>query len=344
VPVSNLLIGLAGAILATNQPAALSNLLTETTGISISAVSTNTIGTNNPIQLELQKIEDADDAATAEVDRWIRENNEFAAKGAGIPKAELNRRIRDKLDISRKAYQDFIQRHPDYAPTRVLYASFLNDLGEEDAEFEQLQKARDLDPTIPAVWNNLANYYGEHGPTTNAFICYEKAIQLDPNESVYYHNFGTTVYLFRKDVKEFYHINEQQVFDKAMALYANATRLDPTNFILASDVAMTYYGIKPLRTNDALSAWSNALSLAHDEIEREGVYIHFARTEAQAGMFADAHKRLDAVTNDFYATVKRGVARMLNEKEHPELLTNELPVEPDLPVVVPNAANKTNAP
>jgi tetratricopeptide (TPR) repeat protein len=330
-----------GAIMATNQPAALSNLVTEATGISISAVTTNIAGgTNSPIELELQKIEDADDAAAAEVDGWIRENNEFAAKGAGIPNAELNRRIREKFDISRKAYLDFIQRHPNYAPARVAYGSFLHDTGDEDGEFEQLEKARDLDPTIPSIWNNLANYYGEHGPTTNAFVCYEKAIKLDPTEPVYYHNFGTTIYLFRKDVKEYYHINEQQVFDKAMALYANATRLDPTNFELAYDVASTYYGIKPLRTNDALLAWTNTLKLAHDEVEREGVYIHFARIEAQSGMFDDAHKRLDAVTNDIYAVLKKGVSKMLDRKEHPELYTNEPPIGPPLP----EAAGKTNAP
>jgi tetratricopeptide (TPR) repeat protein len=337
--VSNLLIGVLGAILASNEPTAVSNRVTLTNGISVSAVSTNLTATNNPLELELQKIEAQDDAAAAEVDGWIRQNQEFAAKGAAIPNAELNRRIRDKFDISRKAYLDFIQKHPDYANARVAYASFLNDLGEEDAEFEQLQKARELDPTIPAVWNNLANYYGEHGPLTNAFICYEKAIKLDPNESIYYHNFGTTVYLYRTDVKDYYHIGEQQVFDKAMALYSNATRLDPTNFLLASDVAMTYYGIKPLRTNDALASWTNALSLARDEIEREGVYIHFARIEAQAGMFADAHKRLDAVTNEMYADLKQRVGRMLNEKEHPELLTNAPAIGPDLPT-----AGKTNKP
>lgn len=339
MPVSNLLIGVVGAILATNQPAALSNLVTNATGISIGAVSTNLAGTN-ALELELQKIEDADDAAAAEVDGWIRENNEFAAKGAGVPKAALNQRIRDKFETSRKAYLDFIQRHPNYAPARIAYASFLTDMGEEEAGFEQLQKARDLDPTIPAVWNNLANYYGEHGPTTNAFICYEKAIQLDPNEPVYYHNFGTTVYLFRKDVKEYYHIDEQQVFDKAMALYSNAIRLDPTNFDLASDVAMTYYGIKPLRTHDALASWTNALRLAHDEIEREGVYVHFARIEGQAGMFDEARKQLNAVTNEMYLDTKRRIARMIEEKEHPELHTNDAPIGP--PLTEP--AGKTNVP
>jgi hypothetical protein len=87
-------------------------------------------------------------------------------------------------------------------------------------------------------------------------------------------------------------------------------------------------------------AWTNALALARDEVEREGVYIHFARIEAQTGQFADAHKRLDAVTNDMYADLKRRVARSLNDKEHPEQATNEPPDAVDLPV----AAGKTNGP
>ena len=331
--VSNLLIGVLGALVATNQPAALSNLVTQTTGVSIAAVDTN-----NPVEQELQKIEEADDAVAAEVDGWIRQNQEFAAKGAAIPKEELNRRIRDRFETSRKAYQDFIQRHPDYAQGRVAYASFLNDLGDEDGSFAQLLKARDIDPKVPAIWNNLANYYGEHGPLTNAFICYEKAIQIDPTEPVYYQNFGTTVYLYRKDVKEYYHINEQQVFDKALGLYSNAMRLDPTNFLMASDFAMSYYGIKPLRTNDALQAWTNALTLARDEVEREGVYIHFARLDGSIGKFAEGRRLLDSVTNSMYDELKRRVARSINDKEHPELVTNEPALGPDLPV----AAGKTN--
>src|SRR5215469_13235105 len=277
-------------MVATNQPAALSNLVTQTTGISVTAISTN-----DPVEQELSKLENDDDAAAAEVDGWIRENDQFKAKGAGISDAELNRRIRARFDICKKAYEDFIKRHPQYAQARIAYASLLHDLGEEDAESDQLLKARDIDPSIPSIWNNLGNYYGEHGPLTNAFICYEKAIRLDPTESVYYQNFGTTVYLYRKDVREYYHINEQQVFDKAMGLYSNAMKFDPTNFPLATDVAESYYGIKPMRTNDALLAWTNALKLAGDEIEREGVYLHFARINIQINRLALAQHYLDDV-------------------------------------------------
>lgn len=329
--VSNLLIGVLGALVATNQPAALSNLVTQTTGISVTAINTN-----DPVEQELSKIEDDDDAAMTQVDGWIRENQQFAAQGAGIPNAELNRRIRERFDVCKKAYEDFINRHPKHARARIAYASFLDDLGEEDAGYDQLLKARDIDPSLPSVWNQLGNYYGEHGPTTNAFTCYEKAIQLDPTESVYYQNFGTMVYLYRKDVREFYHINEQQVFDKAMDLYSNAMKFDPTNFELATDVAESYYGIKPMRTNDALVSWTNALNLARDEIDREGVYIHLARVNGQIGRFAQAQRFLDDVTNSMYGDLKRRVQRSLNEKEHPEQATNIPTAEPAAKTVLTN--------
>jgi tetratricopeptide (TPR) repeat protein len=325
--VRNLLIGALGLLLATNSPAALTNLVTQTNAVTASASATN-----SPLEQELSKIEEQDDAAAAEVDNWIRQNDEFAKKGAGVPKAELNKRIRDKFDVSRKAYTDFIAKHPDYAPGRVAYASFLHDMGDEDGELEQLLKARELDPKIPSIWNNLANYYGEHSPLTNAFKCYEKAIELDPKEPVYFDNFGTTVYLFRKDAMEYYHINEQQVFDKALALYQKAVQLDPTNFIRTSDLATSYYGIKPMRTNDMLGAWTNALNLAHDEFEREGVYIHFARINREIGNFAEARRRLNAVTNEFYAQLKERVSRSINEKEHPELVTNAPAAGTNMPV------------
>ena len=186
-----------------------------------------------------------------------------------------------------------------------------------------------MDPKDPAIWNNLANYHGHNGSVTKAFDYYAKAIELNPNETVYYHNFGTTVFLFRKDAMEHYHITEQQVFDKALELYAQAIKLDPTDFPLATDVARTYYGIKPPRTEEALRSWTNALSLAHDEIEREGVYIHFARIKTHAGRFSEARAHLNAITNEMYADLKKTLTRSLNEKEAEAKATNAPPAKVD---------------
>src|SRR5262249_44520093 len=160
---------------------------------------------------------------------WIKTNDKFAELGAGRDPESLRARIRQRFETVKKAYQDFLQRNPKHARAELAYGSFLNDIGEEGLAREHWEKGRDLDPSNPAGWNNLANWYGHNSPVTNAFKCYEKAIELNPNESLYYWNFATTTYLFRHDATNYFRITEAQVFDKAMALYHKALELDPEN-------------------------------------------------------------------------------------------------------------------
>jgi len=303
------------AILATNQPVAVSNLVHSQTGIAITV-------TNDPVEQALDQIMQEDDAARAEVDKWITDNQAFAEQGAGIPREEMRRRILERFTPIRKSYEDLIQQHTNRADVRVAYASWLGESGEEERAIEQLELARGIDAKDPAIWNNLANLYGHNGEVKKSFEYYAKAIELNPNETVYYHNFGTTVFLFRKDAKEFYNINEQQVFDKALNLYSNAIRLDPLDFKLAADVAQTFYGIQPPRPEDALRAWTNAFNLATDDSERQGVHTHFARVKLKAGQFAEAQVHLDAVTNAEYADLKRRLVRTLAEAKEKAADTN----------------------
>jgi tetratricopeptide (TPR) repeat protein len=331
--VNELLIGLVGALVATNQPLAVSNLIQQHTGVSVTMVNPN-----DPAEKELAQLMAEDDAAVTEVDKWIQGNNAFVTQGAGESKEALNRRIRARLDPVRKEYEDFLRRYPDFARGHLAYGSFLNDIGEEESAGAQYAQAAQLDPKNPAAWNNLANYCGEHGPITNAFADYAKAIALNPTEPVYYQNLATTVYLFRKDARAFYGINEQQVFDQALALYRKAIQLAPEDFPLATDYAQTYYGIRPLRTNDALGAWTNALKIAHDDNEREGVYLHLARIKMSIGRFAEARAHLNDVTNAAFDGLKHRLESSL--AEHESAATNAAGAV--ISANVPAVAVKTN--
>jgi len=69
-----------------------------------------------------------------------------------------------------------------------------------------------------------------------------------------------------------------------------------------------------MRTEEALKAWTNAFNLAGDEIEREGVQIHFARIKSMAHRFEEAQAHLNAVTNEMYATLKARVGKRMQER------------------------------
>jgi tetratricopeptide (TPR) repeat protein len=309
--VDSLLIGLLSALVATNQPVALSNLVARTTGISVTVPDPN-----DPIEKEYQKLLEADDAAQEEVDKWIREETAFREQGAGLPDATLRARIDQRFKAVRDAYEAFLRNHPEHARAHLAYGSFLMETHEDEEAVKQMEKARELDPKNPAAWNNLANYYGHRSPIKKAFEYYAKAIELNPNEPVYYQNLATSVFLFRPDAMEFYKIDEPQVFDKALDLYRKAMKLDPGNFVLASDYAMTYYGIRPMRTRDAVAAWENALKIAPDAKECEGVYIHLARIKLDAARFEEVRRLLNSVTNEMYATLKSRLLRNLEREEN----------------------------
>jgi len=313
---SDLTIGLLSALLATNQPQAVSNLVQEQTGMSVPIADSN-----DPAERELRNLMIADDATLDEINDWVNTNHIPQTDTNGI--AELHRKINARLQVQKDAYQSFLRDHPDSAHGYLAYGSFLNDIGEEESAKVQYENSKLLDPKNPAVWNQLANYYGEYGGLTNAFAYYTEAIRLDPTEPVYYQNFATTMYLFRKDAREYYGISEQQVFDKALGLYQQAIKLKPDDLVLATDYAESYYGIKPLRTNDALMAWTNCLNICKNETEREGILIHLSRVKIAAGMFAEAQAHLDTITNPAFADMKNRLERMT--KLYKDLPTNSTP-------------------
>jgi len=308
--VADLLSGLLGVLVATNQASAASNLLHQTTGAKVEVIDRS-----DPVEREYLRLLELDNAAQAEVDRWLTDKNKLTDAGAGIDQATVRARIQQRFEPVEKAYQEFLARHPKHVNGRIAYGSFLGDIGREDEAAEQYVKARETDPKNPAPWNNLANFYGHNGPVTNAFACYEKAIELNPKEPVYRQNFATTVYLFRWDATNYFKITEQQVFDKAMESYRQALALDPGNFPLATDLAQTYYGIQPPRVKDAFEAWNTALRLAHDDIEREGVRLHLARWYRTARDFDAARRELNLVTNQLYSSQRRTILKSLESSE-----------------------------
>src|SRR5262249_19137371 len=118
----------------------------------------------------------------------------------------------------------------------------------------------------------------------------------------------------RKDAMERYKISEAEVFNKSLDLYKKAMELDPKNFVLAADFAQSYYGIRPMRTGDALNAWNHALGLASTDLEKEGVYLHLARVELNSGMFDEAQKHLDLVKISDLDDLKTRLQKNLEKK------------------------------
>lgn len=300
-----LLSGVVGATLILNIARAATNEV-QTTGTTVLQTGSG--------EKEYAALAAEDEAAQAEVERWRLENKERLAQGRGMPAAELERRVSERMAPIGRAYLEFIRRHPKHATAHLAYGCFLNDRQDEAGAQAQWEQALALDPGNADVYHNLAGRYSEIGPSRKAFEFFAKAIKLKPAEPVYYHDFADALYVLRSHAMTNYGLSEQQVFSKALLLYSNAARLEPTNSTFAWDFAQTFYALKPLPYEQALRAWTNALASAPAEADREGVYLHLARVKMLAGRLAEARAQLNLVTNESTAKSKAALLRAIEER------------------------------
>jgi tetratricopeptide (TPR) repeat protein len=261
------------------------------------------------VQTEFKSLQAQDDAAQAEVDKWKAEA--AAGKGSG----DLKQRIEKRVDPVRKAYETFLAKHPNHVEGHLTFGSFLNEQEDEAGAQVEWEKALKLEPTNAAALYNLANRYAETGRVAAAFTNYARAIELKPGEATYYHGYADALYVRRKFATAHFHQTEQEIFARCVDLYQKAVRLDPTNFLFATDLAQTYYAIAPLPVNEALQAWTNAVKIASNETQRQSAYVHLARVKMLAGKFAEARDQLKSVTNEASAQFKETLLKHIRERE-----------------------------
>src|SRR6185369_4480945 len=98
---------------STNKPAVQEKSVNTETPLA-KAVATNSIDKTDAVEKEYEKLMEDDDAAQAEVDQWIQDNEKFAAQGAGLSQPEMKRKIKARFEPIKQAYEDFLKRHPNH--------------------------------------------------------------------------------------------------------------------------------------------------------------------------------------------------------------------------------------
>ena len=293
---------------------------------SVATPSTNALPstgmTNDVVEREFQSILARDDAAQAAAASLITAEDQSKDPLEAPFRVTLRARLDQKFQPVRDAYVDFLLQHPNHARGHLAFGSFLLDLGDEAEALVQDEKARDLDPSNPAVWNNLGGLYARLGRIPEALTSYEEARRLNPSEAAYAHSLGTLICLFPREAAAHLHCEEGQVLTRAVAHYQTALRLDPENFEYAQDLAETFYGRRPpvpetaearlALGQQALGAWTNALERANLNIQREGVYLHMARWHLRLKAEKSALECLQRVTNNALLDLRRELQAQIN--------------------------------
>jgi tetratricopeptide (TPR) repeat protein len=155
-------------------------------------------------------------------------------------------------------------------------------------------------------WNDWGNEYGHSGPVTNMFVCFMSAVRLMPHESAYHRNLATSLFMYRRDAREFFSVDETQVFNMALREYRKARILEPENYELAKELAQIHYAVRPFRAEEALVEWDRVLALAEKDssIDIEEVYLNLGRVNFMAARYAEAQKWLTKVKSPVHTDIR----------------------------------------
>ncbi|HZI33967.1 MAG TPA: hypothetical protein VFF11_16630, partial [Candidatus Binatia bacterium] len=122
---NDLTIGLLSALLATNQPQAVSNVIQHQTGVAVNLAV-------DSAEKELRQVMMSDDAAMDDVNQWIHEFDALdQTNKTKEASAALNQRIEARFNVVRTNYDSFLREHPNSAHGYLAYGSFLNSIGDE---------------------------------------------------------------------------------------------------------------------------------------------------------------------------------------------------------------------
>jgi tetratricopeptide (TPR) repeat protein len=257
-----------------------------------------------------------DEQSRKETDQWIHNTPALEDFRYVTYNNMLSLRVEHRLKVVAAEYQAFIAAHPRIKAAKDAQAAFVSGMNEKIVAIKEWEQIRQSGVNDGSGWAALAHYYSHTGPIEGVFKCYEKALEVDARNPANYENLATAIFLYRRDAQNYYQLKgEQEVFDKALEVYGQALAASPEDYDLASDIAESYYVIRPNRVEDALQAWQTVLKIATTEEQREEAFLHLARFEIHAGRFDEARQYLDRVNEDSLMGNKETILRNLQDRE-----------------------------
>lgn len=269
---------------------------------------------------EFAQILQADNTAITQITSWIHNNLDRIQENETERNA-LALRIRDRLSPIRQLYTDFLKRYPDHARARVAYGSFLTHIDHRQGAIDQWKQALKTDPKNAAALNNLAIHLGtvalqsrQTRGIQEAFRALDKAIQLNPKEPLYRHNYATLLCSFRKPAARHYKIKPQQIIQKAIGEYDAAIKLSPKQFEYAADRAEAFLDLTPFPHAEAIHAWQAAFAIAGTPDERDWAHLQTAIAHYKGEKWKQVEDSLKRMTGEYHQALAGQLRRATEAK------------------------------
>lgn len=197
-----------------------------------------------------------------------------------------------ELEKVRAEYARLVAQHPEHAPTRHAYATFLWETRRHDEAVAQWLEAFRLDPGNAETAYRLALAHLAGGRIAEADAMLTRAVQSAPDVALYHYDLATSSFLFRHQLGG---DRPDALIARALTHYRRAVELAPFNAEYARGYAETFYAAPTPDWHEALRAWKHFLRITSD---RNFAYRHLARVSTRLGLAEQARDYLNRIDTD----------------------------------------------
>lgn len=207
-----------------------------------------------------------------------------------------------------KIYIDLEAKYPASADVKNARAEFIWSMGDEEGAVRKWEAALADDAKHPVVLEHLGGGWLAAGDVKKAAAYYRRAVESMPQNAEYTFTLANVTFLFRKELIDSTYQDESAVLDRALALFAEASRLQPLSVHYARSYAETFYSLPKPDWKAALTAWQHFAEISP---QADFAQINLARIHLKLGQKDAAKACLDKVQTQEYQRIKAKLAERI---------------------------------
>jgi len=225
--------------------------------------------------------------------------NQLRASGTDDEIKTAMRRVTERRDRLRAAYEQALQRYPQNALLHTYYGEVLYDFYHEvDGAMREWHLAISFDPDVAPAHNNLGMELCHTGSYATGVHHLDTARELDPKNPAYLFNLVQIYLIHGPQVSQIRGWDKDKVYNEAMKLSRKAVQLRPDSFDYLQDYAVNFFAGEnfgvDVNWKRAAAAWEAARAHAPGVDQRFYTWLNEARAWIRHGDNGNAERCLRA--------------------------------------------------
>jgi tetratricopeptide (TPR) repeat protein len=209
-----------------------------------------------------------------------------------------------RIEAIIKMYENWLKTDPENVEGLILYGKWLYSIGLDDKAFAIFKKANALSPNIAVIHQQLANYYAEHEAPQEAYEHLNKALELKPEEPIYWLQMGELLLHYKAIFMQLNRFNDF-TFDLALEdAFSEAIKLNPQEPYYQKRQAEAFFYQNNPNWKEAEDAWLKLFKKAHSFEEREYTALQLAHIYYQLKNPQALYTYLNQVQSMVYSEAK----------------------------------------